>query len=208
MYYNNEKFEIEYTQKDESYIEQVINTLNESIDEYLSFFGLKELNTKVRIKFYDSLNDFKIYYEKTRNHPYKKGRVGSALENEIHMLSFSERIKERPNDTFAYFLMGLKHELVHICHIAYRGNSKGNWFAEGLATCLGSPRYEETLEDCTLEDLIKRTKYKYCYTVTKYILEHYSHEQVLEYAKDDESLLRDTEKLFHEAQEYYRKISK
>lgn len=205
MLYKDEYFEIYYTSSDLEYIEDVIKTLHTSLEEYLNFFGIDKLNQKVLIKFYDNLDEFKIYYEQTRNHPYKSGRVGSAIGNEIHMLSFHERLKERPQDDFNRFIMGVKHELVHICHIAFKGNSKSSWLAEGLANYLGSPRYEETLEGCTLEDLEKRSKYKYCYTLTKYLIEHYSHEKVLEYAKDDNQLFIDTNVLLKEAQDYYAK---
>ncbi len=118
------------------------------------------------------------------------------------MLSYKERILERPNDTFEIFIMGLKHELVHITHIAYKGNNGGTWFAEGLANCLGSPRYEETLEGCTLQEFMGHTKFKYYYTVTKYMLENFSHDQILEYAKNDELVIADTEKIFNETKQY------
>lgn len=203
MNYSNNCFEIYYTSCDKEYIDEVINALTSSLDEYLAFFNLSSLKSKIKIKFYDELADFKDYYENTRNHPYKKGIVGSARDNEIHMLSLKERLKERPNDTFAIFLMGLKHELVHICHIAYKGNSKGTWFAEGLATNLGSPRYECTLEGCTLEELLNKPKYKYCYTLTKYMLDNYSHDVILRYASNDDLILEDTEKILKEAKEYY-----
>lgn len=208
MHYNDKYFDIYYTSSDKDYIEEVINTLNSSLGEYLAFFNLDQLTQKVLIKFYNNFEEFKIYYENTRNHPYRHGVVGSAEDNEIHMLSLHERLKERPQDNFNTFIMGVKHELVHICHIAFRGNSRGNWLAEGLASYLGSPRYEETLEGCTLEDLQNRPKYKYCYTLTKYMIEHYSHEKVLEYARDDNLLSNDTSQLLEEAKIYYSKKTK
>lgn len=208
MHYGNKYYDIYYTTSDEDYIEEVINTLNTSLGEYLTFFNLDKLDQKVSIKFYDDIEEFKKYYESVRNQPHKSGHVGITRNNEIHMLSLTERLKERPQDNFDIFLMGVKHELVHICHIAYKGNNKGSWLAEGLATYLGSPRYEETLEGCTIEDLQTRSKYKYCYTLTKYLIEHYSHEKVLEYAYDDNLLSRDTGKLLDEAKSYYSKKTK
>ncbi|MDE5630424.1 MAG: hypothetical protein K2I70_02375 [Bacilli bacterium] len=205
MHYRDNCFDIYYTSSDEDYIEEVINTLNTSLGEYLDFFNLDRLDHKVSIKFYDNLESFKEYYESVRNTPHKSGHVGITRNNEIHMLSLRERLKERPQDNFEIFLMGVKHELVHICHIAYKGNNKGSWLAEGLATYLGSPRYEETIEGCTLEDLKVRSKYKFCYTLTKYLIEHYSHEKVLEYAADETLLLEDTRKILEEAKSYYSK---
>lgn len=203
MHYRDKQFEIYYTYCDEEYLDEVIDTLNNSLKDYLEFFQLNTINNKIIIKFYDKLDNFKKYYEDTRNHSYKKGIVGCAGNNEIHMLSLKERLKERPNDTFEIFLMGIKHELVHICHIAYKKNSKGTWFAEGLATNLGSPRYESTLEGCTLEELLNKPKYKYCYTLTKYMLDNYSHDVILRYASNDDLILQDTEKILKEAKEYY-----
>lgn len=205
MHYTNEYFDIYYTSSDEGYIEDVIDTLNTSLEEYLAFFNLDGLAEKVFIKFYDNIESFKEYNANICHNPHKPGRVGITRDNEIHMLSLSERLKERPQDNFDIFLMGVKHELVHICHIAYKGNNKGSWLAEGLANYLGSPRYEETLEGCTIEHLKTRSKYKYCYTLTKYLIEHYSHEKVLEYAKNEDLLLEDTEKLLEEAKLYYAK---
>lgn len=205
MHYSDKYFDIYYTLSDEEYIKEIINTLKTSLGEYLSFFNLDNLSEKVSLKLYDNIDDFKVYYENARNHPYKKGHVGIAQNNEIHMLSLHERLKERPQDNFDIFLMGIKHELVHICHIAFKGNNRGSWLAEGLATYLGSPRYEETLEGCTLEDLRTRSKYKYCYTLTKYLIENYPHEKVLEYASNENLLSLDTNNLLEEAKNYYSK---
>lgn len=203
MHYSDEYFDIYYTSSDKEYIEEVINTLNASLEEYLTFFNLNKLDQKVTIKFYDNFEEFKEYNENVCHNPYKSGRVGIARNNEIHMLTLNERLKVRPQDNFDIFIMGIKHELVHICHIAYKGNNKGSWLAEGLATYLGSPRYEETLEGCTLEDLKARSKYKYCYTLTKYLIEHYPHEKVLDYAQNETLLLEDTSSLLEEAKKYY-----
>lgn len=206
MVYENDIFKIFYNECDKEYISQVINELNSVIHSYLDFFSIDKLEDIVVIKFYDSLDDFKIYYEERKKRSYDGKTVGRAEGNKIHMLSFKERIKVRPNDTLVEFIMGIKHELVHICHIAYKGNSHGTWFAEELATNLGSPRYEETLDGCTLEELLHKSKYKYCYTLAKYMLENYTHEQILEYAYDDNKLLKDTDKILEEAKEYYRHL--
>ena len=203
MHYSDNYFDVYYTASDKDYIEEVINTLNANLGEYLTFFNLDKLNQKVSINLYDNLECFKEYCEKVCHHPHKSGHVGIARNNEIHMLSLRERLKERPQDNFDTFIMGIKHELVHICHIAYKGNNKSNWLAEGLATYLGSPQYDETLEGCTVKDLKNKPKYKYCYTLTKYMIEHYSHEKVLEYASNDELLMKDTEKILIEGQNYY-----
>ena len=83
MIYEDEIFKIYYNSCDKDYIEEVIHTLNLSLVEYLSFFAIEKLNFKIIIKFYDKLDYFKVYYEQSRNHPYKKGVVGSAKDNEI-----------------------------------------------------------------------------------------------------------------------------
>lgn len=210
MQYSDEHFIIEYNPCDEEYIGEVIDTLNCSLDGYMEFFNLTSLDEKIKIKFYDQLDNFKIFCESITFKPYRTGHVGHAKGNEIHMLSYQERIKQRPNDTKERFLMGLKHELVHICHIAYKRDksNKSSWFAEGLANCLGSPMYESTLDGCTVEDLLHKPKYKYCYTITKYMLENYSHEEILRYAANHDLVIKDTEKIFNEAKSYYSKKSK
>ncbi|MDE6142088.1 MAG: hypothetical protein K2G03_05750, partial [Bacilli bacterium] len=76
MHYSDNCFDIYYTSSDEDYIEEVINTLNTSLGEYLDFFNLDRLDHKVSIKFYDNLESFKEYYESVRNTQHKSGHVG------------------------------------------------------------------------------------------------------------------------------------
>lgn len=196
-------FIIYYNNCDKRYLNVIIDNLENSLEDYLSFFNLKGIKEKIILKLFNNIDEFKVNYEKIKNHQYKATTVGFANNNCLNILSYNERIKIRPQDTFEIFIMGIKHELVHICHIIYKGNNNGNWFAKGLATNLGSPRYEIDVS-CSLEELLTKSKYKYCYTVTKYMLGNYSHNKILEYSKNDEMLIKDSKKILDEAKIYFK----
>ena len=105
--------------------------------------------------------------------------------------------------------MSFCHEMVHRFHIEYKGNSKGTWFAEGIACTFGSPRYEMVEINCNIDDLINRkVSYKYYYSLVRYMLDNYSHDKILEYAKNDELLNNDTYDIVNDYNSYYRNVKK
>ena len=203
----NDLYTINYTIGDISYIENVASIIDKKINEYIKFFNLESLPKKIIINFYDDIGKFRDTLTSKYGH-CKDTTCAKANENVIDILSYQERIKVkgRQDDTIDTLFMTICHELVHICHIAYKGNSHGTWFSEALAINLGSPRYELTYCDCTAQDLLKRqAKSKHYYTLGRYMLDNYSHEKILEYAKDDDKLIRDTKTILEDTNNYYFK---
>lgn len=210
MIYENEFFIIHYTEADVEYIEEAIKRLNSKYIEYMEFFGIGKLTEKVKFVIYDNLETFreKIISSYGR---VKETTVGHAKGNLVEILTLNERKKVdiHKNSTEETIIMTFAHELLHIFHAFYKGNNKNSWFAEGLAINLGSPRYELGLIDCTVEDLInKKAKSRHYYAMVKYMLENMPHEKILEYAKDDDLVMQDTEKIYNLANEWIEDLEK
>lgn len=140
----------------------------------------------------------------------KENTVGHACGNLVEILTLNERkkIEIHKNSTEETIIMTFDHELVHIFHAFYKGNNKSSWFAEGLAINLGSPRYELGLIDCTVDDLInRRGKSRHYFAMVKYMLENMSHEKILEYAKNDDLVIKDTEEIYTLANEWIKSLT-
>lgn len=137
--------------------------------------------------------------------------VGHAKGNLVEILTLNERkkIEIHKNSKEETIIMTFTHELLHIFHTFYKGNNKSSWFAEGLAINLGSPRYELGLLDCTVEDLInKKGKSRHYYAMVKYMLENMPHEKILEYAKNDDLVIQDTEEIYNSTNEWIKRLGK
>ena len=82
-----------------------------------------------------------------------------------------------------------------------------SWFWEALATNLGNPTdfkkipinatNEEIKEFGNLED-----NYLIAYTIGKYMLENYSHEEILDYVKYPTTILNDSDLILNNAREW------
>lgn len=210
MVYENEHFIIKYTEADLDYIEEAIDRLNEKYIEYMDFFQCSELPKKVELILYDDLEEFRNVLIK-RNGSVKESTVGFASGNTIEIVTLSERkkVESQKNSTKDTLIMTFAHELLHIFHIFYMGSGKNSWFAEGLAICLGSPRYELGDIDCSVDDLKnKKFKSRHAYAMVKYMLENLPHEKVLEYAKNPDLVVQDTETIKIQADEWINSLNK
>lgn len=210
MIYENEYFIIHYTESDIGYIEEAIERLNSKYIEYMEFFGVDKLPEKVKLVIYNDLEAFRQKMISSYGH-VKETTVGHAQGNLVEILTLNERkkIELHKNSTEETIIMTFAHELLHIFHAFYKGNNRSSWFAEGLAINLGSPRYELGLIDCTAEDLInRRGKSRHFFAMVKYMLENMSHEKILEYAKDDDLVIKDTEKIYNLANEWIKSLNK
>lgn len=210
MIYENENFIIRYTESDISYIEEAIEKLNGKYIEYMEFFGVGKLPNKVEFVLYNDLVAFREKMINSNGH-VKETTVGHAQGNLVEILTLNERkkIEIHKNSTEQTIIMTFAHELLHIFHAFYKGSNKSSWFAEGLAINLGSPRYELGLIDCTADDLInRRGKSRHFFAMVKYMLENMSHEKILEYAKNDDLVINDTEEIYTLANEWIKSLNK
>ena len=210
MVFENAHFIIKYTKSDMEYIDEAIERLNNKYDEYMKFFGVQELPEKVEFILYNDLDAFREKMVASYGH-VNETTVGHAHGTLVEILTLNERkkIEIHKNSTEETIIMTFAHELLHIFHTFYKGNNRNSWFAEGLAINLGSPRYELALIDCTPDDLINRKgKSRHFFAMVKYMLENMTHENVLEYAKNDDLVIKDTEKIYNSANEWINNLNK
>jgi hypothetical protein len=210
-----ENFDIEYNDCDLEYIDLVTEHLIKNEKEIMNFFNIEKLNRKVQIKYWDDLEDYRIYvHHKVFKSEYQTSPwdIGRAINNEnesiICMLSYKERLKIAGHEKSTIYDMQevLLHEFVHLCHLQFREYKPSvRWFSEGLATVLAkNTQFDKDTVDCTLEALLNfRVKYYNYYGMVKYLFENYDHEYILKLAKDKEFLLGETEKIYSESKNYY-----
>lgn len=188
---------IKYSNIKEEDLNSLFQILNQKYLELRNFFNGFEPKEDIIFNIWDNYNDFKNMCISKYGH-YREGTVGKANSNNIDILTYTERIKieQRKNDPIEYYYMTFCHEMVHKFHIEYKGNNKGTWFAEGLACLLGSPRYECVPINYNAQDFINaKLSYKYYYSLVKFMIDNYPHNKILEYARNDELLISNTEEI-------------
>lgn len=210
MLFENKHFIIRYTESDVEYINEAIERLNNKYEDYMEFFGVGELPEKIEFVLYNDLGTFRERMLASYGH-VKETTIGHAHGTLVEILTLNERkkIEIHKNSTEETIIMTFAHELLHIFHTFYKGNNKNSWFAEGLAINLGSPRYELGLIDCKSNDLInKKGKSRHFFAMVKYMLENMPHEKILEYAKNDDLVIKDTEEIYSLANEWIESLNK
>lgn len=210
MIYENEYFIIHYTESDIGYIDKAIERINTKYLEYMEFFGISTLPKKVEYILYNDIEVFRRVIKNKYGH-IDNYTVGHACGYSVEILTLNERrkVQSKIEITEETIVMTFAHELLHIFHAFYKGNNRSSWFAEGLAINLGSPRYELGLIDCTAEDLInRRGKSRHFFAMVKYMLENMSHEKILEYAKADDLVIKEAEKIYNLANEWINNLNK
>ena len=210
-------FEIEYTESDVEYIDDLINYFKNHYKAIMDFFNLKEFSKKIKIKFWDSKEEYrdyfnKIYKEKGYNRTVSEWEVARSFTEEfpkIFLMSHKESVKciGHEKDTLDSLFKVLVHEFVHACQFEYNHHIESlTWLLEALATNL-SHQYEEypLILNVPLEKIIKgQASYINYRTMGKYLLENYPKEYILELAKNKELLLKDTKKIYEETCEYIK----
>lgn len=207
-----EYFDIEYTKKDEEYINLVIQSLKEKYIEIMDFFNLESLSRRIQIKLWDNLEEYRDFFNekmKKYNRKVNDWEVARATNNQkecrIDLLCLSERKKCRSHDkdTIDHLVKVLLHEFTHICHFEYNHQQDSMpWFVEALATNL-SNQYDTLDIDCSLKDILNGTAYyNNYYSMGKYLLDNYDKNHILELAKNKDLLERETEEIFEQAIEY------
>ena len=210
-------FEIEYTESDLEYIDDLIKYFKNNYKNIMNFFHLKEFSKKVKIKFWDSKEEYinyfnKLYKEKGYNKTVQEWETARSFPEEclkIFLISYKESLKCKGHskDTLNDLFKVIVHEFVHACQFEYNHHTESlTWFLEALATNL-SHQYEEyplTL-NVDLERIINgQVSYTNYRTMGKYLLDNYPKEYILELAKNRELLLKDTKKIYEETLEYIK----
>lgn len=197
---------IEYDESNK-YIEEVCDYLDDKIDSILSFFELTNLKEKRKIVIWNNLDEYKKHIEQF--YPYQDYMCADTNDGNINLLSLeaAHKTKEHSTMTIDELKKIISHEFVHICqqdseieHI----DSDIVWFWEALATNLGNPEDFHKIEITVGDDEIQEfnslvNNYPIAYTIGSYMLENYSHEQILEYVRYPKKLQLDSRKILEEA---------
>ena len=208
MQIENENFILEFSENDKALAEQVANVLDTKYREIMKWFELKTLPKKTLIKIYDDREEYKkhlIPWLEKNGERWHDWMIADTYDGNINMLNIEKcrEVDDHSDMDMQDFLTTPIHEFVHICHRAVLEDDFDTWFMEGLATQLAEQGYY-TLSHIpyTAEQILGEFKeldhsYSVAYTLMGYMLEHNSHEQMLEYAKhpitvDLEQLIKDT----------------
>lgn len=133
-------------------------------------------------------------------------------DGNINLLSIEEthKTKEHADMTLDELKSTILHEFVHICQQDSEIEHIGNdivWFWEALATNLGNPKaFSRVVIDATNEEINDfnslSQNYRIAFTIGNYMLENYSHEEVLDYVKYPSKLLLDSDKILDNARSW------
>ncbi len=203
-----ENFIIEF-ENDLKYKDEMIYNLQNNTQRILAFFELEKLSNKQKIVIYNSVEKYKAHMEKYVPE-YKDWMIGDTYGENINLLSFDEvkKLDSHKNITMDGFMKGILHEFVHVCQGEYGKNERELlWFWEALAVNLsGQPNKPISLADCDFSLLKKdfnnvKGNYNYAYELGKYILETYSHEEIMEFIKNPDLFKSMEYKIFESALE-------
>jgi len=213
---NNEFLEIEYTEKDLDYIDELMSYMNSNLKEIINFFELYDFGEKVNIKLSSKLDTFRSscldIWNNNGNIPDWMCGLSFYKDNKysiyVPCLEEYKKTDGHSNDSLNDLKLLLMHEFVHICHRKYNNNIKLlPWLSEGLATTI-SHQYDnyELSFDATLDQMIKGgTPYKNYHTMFLYVLNKYGRNYILQLLNDKDYLYKITPKLYEEVVSYYCK---
>lgn len=201
-------FIIEYD-KEINYMSNIISTLENDTTEILEFFELEKLSQKKKVVIFTDREKYKKHMLQFVSE-FKEWMCADTNDGNINLLEISEarKSKEHKDMDVDRFIKCILHEFVHSCQQELNSNLEGtNWYREALATNLSGQDYTPiNLADCDFAKLksdfynIKRA-YSYSYTLGKYMLENYSKDKLLEYAKNSALLKKDADDIFESAKQ-------
>jgi len=207
-------FELEYTEKDEGYIDELFEYIEREAIEIVKFFGLENFGEKVSAKLFDNLESFRnICGEIWKDRKVPMWLCGFAFhkkgKNYIYSLCLEEykKTEEHSNCTLENLKRLVTHEFVHACHSKYTNIKLPIWLGEGLATYLSHQYDDQKLSfNASLEEVINGgVGFKNYYTMFSYVLNNYGKNYILSLLKDEEYLKDETVKLYLEVSLFYKK---
>lgn len=207
---------IEYTDKDKLYIENLIEDIEQNSQEIVDFFEIENFGSKVEVKLWDDVKRYRLrnseIYFRGNEKNVPNWSCGFAYVDNV--TSYVETLcLEEYRKTLSHekgTLNDLKHlilhEFTHACHLKI--NTKSYiWLSEGLATTI-SRQYDscELIFDATLDQIKGKeyTKYNNYHTMFCYVYEMYGKDYILKLINNYELQKQDTEKLYNETVEYIK----
>ena len=205
-----EYIDIEYTENDLEYIDEICNEIDKKTDEIVKFFEIKEFNEKTNVKLFGSLDEFRNFYKETYHREPKDWVCGFAKDNNVYTLSLSEYRKclSHENSIIEDLERLMLHEFTHSVHLKRHNNITVKWISEGAATYL-SGQYKDKKEiTCTYEELINNAPYHNYKVMFEYVLNTYGKDYILKLIDNEELLRKETKRLFEEAKNICYNIAK
>ena len=202
-------FIVEYDQSI-SYIPEVVDFLETKMNNFMNFFELASLKSKEKVVVFNDIEKYKKHLEKYTE--YRDYMCADTYDGNINLLSIEEahKTKEHQNMTVNDLKLIILHEFVHICQKncqVEKYNKTISWFWESLATNLGNPeKFSRITIEATNEEINNfntlPNNYLIAFTIGNYLLENYSHEDILNYVKYPSKLLADSEKILNAARKW------
>lgn len=208
---------IDYTEEDKAYIDSFTNLLEKISQEIIDFFAIEKIDTKINVKLYNSLEEFRKIYVEIGFKLDKNGQVpnwicGFAFKKNVYTLSLKEyrKTKGHENDSLNDLIYLILHEFTHACNNIVSNNKKYAWLSEGLATTI-SHQYDnyKLFFNCSLNEMINGpTDYRNYHTMFSYVYKKYGKYYILSLINDFNMLEHDTPILFEEVKDYFNNLDK
>lgn len=194
------------------YLDELEQKLKQESTRILNFFGLTGLSDVKKIKIWTDRKQYQQHLEQYVD-KYYEWMDGDTHDRNINILSIEEcrKTKAHQDMTLEEMLEVITHELVHACQQEINPDAENvEWFWEALATNLANPFDHVASIQCEDDDLINNLNsipynYEICFTIGKYLLENYSHEQILDYVKNPDKLRKDAKTIFKEERKWFNK---
>lgn len=204
-------FIIEYD-KNINYIPEIVNFLELKKIEIMSFFGINKFTNKKKIIIYNDLELYKKHIEEYFE--YHDHMCADSNDGNINVLSLEEahKTKTYSNISLDELKEVILHEFVHTCQQEIqiekiKPEDEVIWFWEALATNLGNPTNYKIIQIRSTNDEINNfncseNNYPIAYTIGRYMLENYSHEEILDYIKYPTRLIKEADDIVNKAREW------
>lgn len=194
------------------YLDELEQKLKQESTRILNFFGLTGLSDVKKIKIWTDRKQYQQHLEQYVD-KYYEWMNGDTHDGNINILSIEEcrKTKAHQDMTLEEMLEVITHEFVHACQQEINPAAENvEWFWEALATNLANPFDHVASIQCEDDDLINNLNsipynYEISFTIGKYLLENYSHEQILDYVKNPDKLRKDAKTIFKEEREWFNK---
>lgn len=190
-----------------SYIEEIIEYLDDCSTYILKFFGLEEIPNKVNVVIWDDIDKYREHIEKY--YEYKSYMIADTNDGNINLLDINvaQKYTEHTNLDIKRLKTTICHEFVHICQQnleAEQIETDIYWFWEALATNLGNPDNFSVINfDISPKELKEfnnvKNNYNIAFTIGKYMLSNIPHDTLIEYIKYPSKLKLDESKIISNA---------
>lgn len=210
MYKKELKYiKIEYNDEDISYIEELCDYVNQSCENIIMFFQLKNFREKINVRLWNNITSFRKHYKQVQTVEPKMWVCGFVNNSYVEILSLNEyrKAKTHENATLNDLKYLIMHEFVHSCHRKLTSEPTYYWLGEGIAVYLSHQQDEcKKKFDMTLEQVKNGgPNYVNYYTMFDYVYKTYGKNYILDLIMNFELLKRDTPRLYEETKKMYGK---